>query len=98
MSAITPVDEEPAEYGSYRPGCLLIDHNDTVVMTLPIGVWPQLRAWHRNLDSRPLLFRDNAGQVISVDRGYIARIDRRDVCAVVTLEAYQRDTHDPDDA
>lgn len=88
---MTATTDTPAEYDEgYTPGCVLADHENNLLATLPLGAWPQLLAWHRNPNARPLMFRDKWGQVVRYDRGTVSRIYRRDVDSVVVLEADQR--------
>jgi hypothetical protein len=87
----TTTDTDPAEYDDYRPGCILSDASNNYLGTLPLAAWPQLLAWHRNPQARPLMFRDDYGQVVRYDRACVARIYRRDLDAVVALEAMDRE-------
>jgi hypothetical protein len=84
-------DEERAAYGDYRPCCALSDHGHAVIVLLPIGAWPQLRAWHRDPNARPLLVRDRWGQTVSIDRSFVAQVERRDLDACVVLEERERE-------
>ena len=83
--------DEPAEYSGYRPACVLSDHEHRVIANLPIGAFAQVRAWHRNPNARPLLIRDAHGQTVSIDRSFVAQVERRDLDAVVTLEQRERE-------
>ena len=84
-------DNAPAEYDDgYSPGCVLADNENNLLATLPLGAWPQVLAWHRNPNARPLMFRDKWGQVVRYDRATVARVYRRDVDSAVVLEADQR--------
>lgn len=85
-------DDAPAEYDGWRPGCFLVDHDADVLVRLPLGAWEQLRQWHRDPNARPLLLRDPiSGQITSIDRRLVVRIDRRDLDACVVLESVSRD-------
>lgn len=89
---ITRVQEEPAEYDGWSPGCFLIDTYGNVLARLPLRAWPQVRAWHRDPHARPLMIRDpHSSQITSFDRSMITRVDFRDLDASVLLEAKARD-------
>lgn len=83
--------EGPAEFTQgYRPACVLSDREHRVIANLPLGAWAQLREWYRNPNARPLLIRDQFGSRVSIDRSFVAQIERRDLDSVVALEAAER--------
>jgi hypothetical protein len=88
---ITTAAEQPADYGDYRPCGALSDHDHAIIVLLPLGAWAQLRAWHRDPNARPLLVRDRWGQTVSVDRRFVAQVERRDLDACVVLEERERE-------
>ena len=88
---IGAAEQERAEYDGYRPCCALSDHQHNVIVALPLGAWAQLRAWHRDPNARPLLIRDRWGQTVSIDRRFVAQVERRDLDAVVVLEERDRE-------
>lgn len=94
MTTMIAADEGRAEYGHYRVCCTLVDRDATVVASLPLGAWAQLCAWHRDVNSRPLMFRDIFGQTVRVDRSLIAKVERRDLDSVVAIERKQNEWSD----
>jgi hypothetical protein len=50
-----------------------------------------VRAWHRDPNARPLLIRDSYGQTVSIDRSFVAQVERRELDAVVVLEQQERE-------
>ncbi len=90
MTTATAADE-PAEWSSYRPGVLLFDADGGIIGRLPLAACAQVLAWHRNPSARPLRYRDEVGQLVSLDRAHVASVVRRDVDACVLLEQRDRE-------
>ena len=76
--------------GDYTCCCVLADADNNLLATLPLAAWPQLMAWHRNPNARPLMMRDEWSQIVRFDRSTVSRIYRRDMESVVQLEDMQR--------
>ena len=88
---IAEKDGGEAEFDGYRPAVVLSDREHRVVANLPLGAWAQVRAWHRDVNARPLLIRDMFGQIVSIERSFIAQAELRDLDAVVGLEKREKD-------
>ena len=84
-------ERDPANWDGYRPGVLLLDAGANIIARVPLTASPQVFAWFRDPAARPLRFRDDAGQLVAVDRRQVASLVRRDVDACVVLEQRDRE-------
>ncbi len=82
--------EEPDDSG-WKAGCYLLGPGGECLGRLPLGAYQQLQRWMRNPHAPALLWRDYAGQVITLDRRAVWQLVRRDLDACVVLDAEARE-------